>query len=591
MLSDIRKRVRVVMFIVAVAFVAGFLMGEIWRMLATRGTRRGRDTHGYVGQVGKHNITPEEYRNALSYITDKYKGDNQLRDLSNEDYQKIEQQTWKFLVSELTWAKVLKTANIFVTEEEVMELIRNNPPPELHEKPELMTDGKFDHEKYMQVMSAPENREYFYNYFREIIDALPKEKFRIDILSAYRVTGAETEDGLSAANSRWKTTSLYFGPQALKEKVEPSEAEARSWYDAHKEDFRTRQIRQLRYVLFPLAVSREDSTMAKELIDRAYDQLLTGESFNLTVIDYSDMEGDTLPAMTPRAGLDKLTDSILSGLRPGRYSQPFLAGYGWQIVLLDSLKEDSVSFRRIIVRVKMGSEVLAAARDSVRSFLQATVSEKFDTVAARFGLKVQAARPLVGDQRELPGLPIDNTTTLIEWARAAKPGQVFDLPQRGPDGYYVFELAEVRPAGIQEFEKVKQAATWRARQEREKQAWLAMANQAVDAVKVGKTLEQYAQENPAVELQAEEFEGLTDCRRKKGPEFAGALAALSPGEKCGPVVANWGAFIIRCDERTSSGTLDAAGYTEQRTQQVAQYLMREMLTEPEVRDYRNALAY
>jgi parvulin-like peptidyl-prolyl isomerase len=591
MLSDIRKRVRVIMFVVAVAFVAGFLMGEVWRMLATRGTGRTRDTQGYVGQVGKHKITPEEYRNASRYITDKYKDDNQLRDLSNEDYQKIEQQTWKFLVSELTWAKVLEKANIFVTEEEVMELIRNNPPPELREKPELTTDGKFDYEKYMQVMNAPENREYFYNYFRELIDALPKEKFRIDILSAYRVTEPETEDGLRAANGRWKVTSLYFGPRALGEKVEPSEAEARDWYDAHREDFRTKEMRQLRYVLFPLAVSREDSAAAKEIIDRAYAQLLTGETFNLTVIDYSDMEGDTLPALTPRAGLDKLTDSILSGLNPGRYSPPFLAGYGWQIVLLDSLKEDSVSFRRIIVRVKMGNEVLAAARDSVRSFFEATAAEKFDTVAARFGLALQAARPLVGDQKELPGLPVDNQLTLIEWARAANPGQVFDLPQRGPGGYYVFELAEVRPAGVQEFEKIKQAATWRVRQEREKQAWTAMASQALDAVKTGKSFEQYAQENPGAELQTEEFNGLPDCRRKKGPEFAGALAALNPGEKCGPVEADWGAFIIRCDERTSTGTLDAANYADQRTQQVAQYLMQEMLTEPEVRDYRNALAY
>jgi hypothetical protein len=591
MLSDMRKRVRVIMLIVAAAFVAGFLMGEVWRMLATRGSQRTRDTRGYVGQVGKHNITPEEYRSAVSYMTDKYKNDNHLRDLSNQDYLTIEQQAWKFLVSELTWAKVLKAANIRVTEDEVVEIIRSNPPPELREKPELMTDGKFDQQKYIQVMNAPENRNYFASYFRELVDALPKEKFRIDVVSAYRVTKPEIDDGLSAANSRWKTASLYFGPRSLKEKVEPSEAEARAWYDAHKDDFRTKEMRQLRYVLFPLTVSREDSAAAKEVIDRAYDQLLQGESFNLTVIDYSDLEGDTVPAMTPRAGLDKLTDSILSGLKPGKYSPPFLAGYGWQIVLLDSLDKDSVSFRRVIVRVKLGTEQLAAARDSVRSFFEATAHEKFDTVAARYGLTVQAARPLFGDQKELPGLPIENPTALIEWARAAKPGQVFDLPQRGPNGYYVFELAEVKPVGVQDFEKVKQAATWRARQEREKQAWLAVAGQALDAVKAGKSFEQYAQENPGVELQTEEFNGLADCRRKKGPEFAGALAALNPGEKCGPVEADWGAFIIRCDERTSTGTLDAAGYADQRIQQVAGSLMQEMLTEPDVRDYRNALAY
>ena len=161
MLSDMRKRVRIVMFIVAAAFLAGFLMSELWRMIGTRGSQRGRtrDTHGYVGQVGNHNLTPEEYRSAVSYITDKYKTDNRLRDLSNEDYQLVEQQAWKYLISELIWAKVLKAEKVGVTEDEILEIIKSNPPEELRNKPELLTDGKFDPQKYQQILNAPENRE------------------------------------------------------------------------------------------------------------------------------------------------------------------------------------------------------------------------------------------------------------------------------------------------------------------------------------------------------------------------------------------------------------------------------------------------
>ena len=148
-----RKRVRVVMFIVAAAFLAGFLMSELWRMIGARGSRRGRtqDTHGYVAQVGNHNVTNEEYRGVVSYITDKYKSDNKLRDLSNEDYQAVEQQAWEYLTTELTWAKVLKAERIGVSNDEIMEIVKSNPPEELRNKPELMTDGKFDPQKYLQV--------------------------------------------------------------------------------------------------------------------------------------------------------------------------------------------------------------------------------------------------------------------------------------------------------------------------------------------------------------------------------------------------------------------------------------------------------
>ncbi len=591
MLSNMRKRVRVIMFVVAAAFLAGFLMGELWRMIGTRGSRPGRDTHGFVGRVGDHNVTPEEYRGAVSYTTDKYKTDNRLRDLSNEDYQAIEQQAWKFLISELTWAKVLTAAKVGVTQDEVMEIIQSNPPEELRNKPELLTDGKFDQQKYMQVMNAPENRQYFTRYFRQLLEMLPREKFRIDVISAYRVTGPETEDALAAANTRWKTTALYFGPQALKQKFEPTEAEAKAWYEANKDSFRTKETRQLRYVSFPLTVTPQDSADAKEIIDRAYDQLLKGESFNLTTLDYSDLEAETLSAMTPRSGLDKLTDSVVSRLKPGQHSPPFLAAYGWQIVRLDSAKKDSVAYGRILVRVKMGSEMVGTVRDSVRSFIENAATEKFDTLAVRFGLTIRTARPLVGDQKDLPGLDVENAGQIVEWAKSAKAGQVYDLPQRGTQGYHVFELGEVKPAGVAEFEKVKQAATFRLRREKEKPAWTEAARQALDAIKAGKSFEQYAQENPGVELQVDSFNGIEDCRRKKGPEFAGAVAALNVGEKCGVVETNWGAFIIRCDDRAPTATLDPAGYADERRAGVAQQVMTEMLKQPEVRDYRDALAY
>ncbi|MCX6840996.1 MAG: peptidylprolyl isomerase [candidate division WOR-3 bacterium] len=595
MLSDMRKRVRVVMFIVAAAFIAGFLMSEIWRMLATRGSRgRTQDTHGYVGQVGKHNITPEEYQAARSYTTDKYKSDNRLRDLSSEDYQAVEQQAWQFLLSEITWAKVLKAENIRVTQDEVMEIIKSNPPEDIRNKPELMTDGKFDEQKYLKIINAPENRAYFSKYYRDLLDMLPKEKFRMDVLNTYRVTNRETEDALAAANTKWKVTALFFGPRPGKGKppAEPSDSEVRAWYDAHKENFRAKETRQVRYVFFPLGVTSDDSAAAKQTIDRAYDQLLKGETFNLTMLDYSDLEGETLSIMIPRSQLDKPTDSVVGRLKPGTFSPPFLAAYGWQIALLDSANKDSVAFRRILVRVTMGTEAVATARDSVRSFLDKAAAMTFDSAAARFSLPVTLARPMATNVDDYYNyLNIESPSQLVEWAKKAKVGQVLDKPQLGAKGYYVFALVEAKPAGIQEFDKAKTPAIWQLQQDKQKRIWLAKAEEALAAVKAGKSLEQYAEGDSDAELQSEEFDGLLDCRRKKGPEFAGTVAVLNPGEEYGVVEANWGAFIVRCDERTTTSTLDPAAYAQQRRQQIAQDLMQEMLKQPEIKDYRDALAY
>lgn len=595
MLSTLRKRVRIIMIVVAATFILGFLGSELWNLIARQGGAKGQaqDTRGLVGEIGDHEVKPEEYRAALTYITDKYKTENRLRDLTNEDYANIEQQTWRFLVTELTWNKVLTDARISITQDEVLQIMQANPPEELRSNPDLQKDGKFDQQKYVELMNKPENREYFAKYYQELVEMLPKEKFRIDVVSAWRPTQAEIDEALAGGNTIWKTTSLYIGPAAVADagNVEPSEAEIRAYYDSHQDEYKTKEVRQVSYALFPVTIGPQDSADAKELIDKAYAQLQGGETFNLTMLDFSELAPDTVPAKFPRERLDPATDSAVKALKVGTYSAPFLTTYGWQIVALDSAGTDSVALRRIVVRVKQGGDALGAVRDSVRAFIDATAETPFETLAQRYNIPVLRTRPMVGGEANLAGINIDSPSQVEMWARKAKAGAVLGTPQRGPYGYYVFSLAEITPAGVQEFEKVKPAAGWRVRQEKEKALWLAKAEAAVEQIRAGKTFEQFAAENSGIEVQAEEFAGLLDARRRKGAEFAGALLVLGPGERVGPVTTDWGAFVIRCDERTQSQMLTAETYAQQRQQGLAQQLLEEFLKTPEIKDYRDGSQY
>lgn len=583
------------MIIVAVAFILGFLGSELWSLIARQGGESGQaqDNRGLIGEIGDHEVTPEEYRAALSYITDKYKTENRLRDLTNEDYANIEQQTWRFLVTELTWNKALKDARITITQDEVLQIMQANPPEELRSNPDLQKDGQFDQQKYVELMNKPENREYFAKYYQELVEMLPKEKFRIDVVSAWRPTQSEIDEALSNGNAAWKTTSLYIGPAAVADagNVEPSEAEIKAWYDSHQEEYKVKETRQVSYVLFPVTIGLEDSSDAKELIDKAYAQLQGGETFNLTMLDYSELAPDTIAVKFPRERLDPATDTAVKALKVGAYSAPFLTSYGWQIVALDSVGADSVALRRIVVRVKQGGEVLGAVRDSVRSFIDATAETPFETLAMRYNIPVLRARPMVGGEANLAGINIDSPSQVEMWARKAKAGSVLGTPQRGPFGYYVFSLTAITPAGVQEFDKVKPAAGWRVRQEKEKTLWLAKAEAAVEQIRAGKTFEQFAAENAGIEIQVEEFAGLLDARRRKGAEFAGALLGLGPGERVGPVTTDWGAFVIRCDERGENPVLTAEGYAQQRQQELAQQMLEEFLKTPEIKDYRDGSQY
>ena len=166
-----------------------------------------------------------------------------------------------------------------------------------------------------------------------------------------------------------------------------------------------------------------------------------------------------------------------------------------------------------------------------------------------------------------------------------------DSPVAGPRGYYVFQLTEVVPRGYQEFEQVKSAVGWKIRQAREKEAWMGAARSALEQLRTGVSLEDYAAAHPQVEIAIEEFNGVTDARRRKGAEFAGAIRALETGETTGAVESAWGAFIIRCDLREETGALKLEEFVQERQQEVAQNVLSELLREPEIEDYRDPFSY
>lgn len=581
------------MIIVAVTFVAGFLLGELWTVLRSRGSGSNPRERGVVAQVGEHKVTDEEMRGAIAYNTEKYKQENNLRDLATQDYEAIENRTWQWLVSELTWDQLLKKTGVKVTQEEIIEIMRANPPEELRQNPGLLDSaGNFDQQRYLEAMNNEQNQPYFTRYFRELAEMLPKEKLRIDMASSFRVTPGEIAYARRTDGERLSVTSLYFGPRLLPEEPEvPSDEDAKKYFDANRDEFKPQAMRQLFYVSFPLQLTAADSAEAAQTIERARVQLEGGESFNLTMLDFSDLAPETISSYIPRTRLDPKTDSVVRTLSPGRHSTPFLAPYGWQIVALDSVGADSVAVRRILVRIKMSAETVGNARDEVSSFLDLVGEAGFDSLAAAKGLRVTRHRPMYGDNFEVTGLSLVNPGAVSDWLRKAKLGEVMPDPARGSAGYYVFKLAEYRPAVPPEFEEVKHQVTWRVKQQREKQVWIDRAREVLVEIRAGRRLEEFGGEETKVELASETFEGITDCRRRKGPEFAGTVLALEPGQVSGVVETNWGTFIIRVDSREPIEWFDAAGVVQERQQQLSQQIMRGLLETPTVKDYRDPLSY
>ncbi|MEO0099290.1 MAG: SurA N-terminal domain-containing protein, partial [candidate division WOR-3 bacterium] len=209
MISKLRKRVKVIMFIVAFAFVGGFLLSEVWQLLRAGRFSRSPLQKGILGYVGKKPVTFTEYQNAYNYLLYRTLREKNAKDISEEERLALENQTWQYLVQEKNWEEVLKKAGITVTGQEIYEIMKANPPQELLERPELRDSaGNFDYQKYLALLQSRENQEYFTLYARELFEVLPKEKFRIDVKSSFRVTSGEVEERASLDNKKVRVSYI-----------------------------------------------------------------------------------------------------------------------------------------------------------------------------------------------------------------------------------------------------------------------------------------------------------------------------------------------------------------------------------------------
>jgi parvulin-like peptidyl-prolyl isomerase len=582
-ITSMRRLSKSIFLIVAVVFIGGFLMNELWQILGKQTGKKMLDK-GVVGKVGNKVIKLQEYQNAVQYFTVKYQTENKVRDISPQDQENINQQTWQYLTQEKTWSDILKKGRIKITDAEIIEIMKANPPENLRTQLELMTNGQFDPEKYQNYLFAEENRLYLTLYARDLADALPKEKFRLDVINSYRVTNGELNDAQDKENTAVKLTYLYFGPRTLKDRYTPPDAELKAYYDKHKDKYLQKTRYRASYVFFAQTITQRDSEDAQRQIEDASAMTKTDE-FGTLIRDFSDSPSDSAPAWIKIKDLDSITRKTINSLKNDSVTGPFMTYTGWQIIKINQKTKDSLQIQKITKAIKLTRETESAMTDSVGNFISKAQSANFDTVAQEYGLFPREMPPMTKDRISFPALY--NSNQMKDFILSAKPQKISEA-LKGRNGYYVFQFLGVEPQKMQPFDQAKTSIEFELRREKEKDLLKNYAETYIDRIRNHVPLESIVRIDTLIEIHTEEFASFTECRNRKGSEFAGAAYALNPGETYGVLATDMGSFVIRCDLKTQNATFNPATYQEQRKNEIGNQIFQSAVKQPEITDYRDA---
>lgn len=563
MMQTLRKKTRLVLFI-ALAGFAGLIFFQ-WGLDIT-GIRNRPETD--IAKIGNQTVSYQDYRRFAA-----------LKETENKNVTPDE--IWRMLIDEIVWRELIRKERIGTNDEEIWQIIRSNPPPEIYES-EFMQDenGDFDWNKYYQLIQSPQSLQWLYQYELQLRENLPKEKLRSLIATMAWVSPFEDSIALAGMSNRYKISFLSLQINNMRGIVQVSDEEVKDYYNAHQEDFATPEYKILKYVFYERKPSSYDTIEARQRLEDFLAMVEEGEDFTElarevsddTTIDY-EFENENLMKPYMR--------TVYEGLKSGEVSGIVRGARGFEVMK----KVGRGSMEVVKANVQVSRTTIGEITDNIASFMETAEDIGFDSAAADFGLNILKTYPL--DPEEL-NFPVRNLAGLAEFLEDVKHGEL-SSPFSSLGGYYVFALDSVIPASSPSLEEASPRVRATVARQLYDKAMAEYLNGVHAQLVSGVAMEAIVQRDTLVMFNADSSgQTLFALRSTYGDKFVGTLASLAQGEISAPVTEQYIGYIIRCD-RKEEVPIDSTllGMLQWKRQMILQQVSQELFNPEEIVDYRD----
>ncbi len=396
MLSKLREQTRFWIWIVGGAFVLTIVFA--WGM-----DYSGSNSNPVMGKVDGRKIMIQEYQAALQESYQAQRQQLGIQELDDAFIEYVQEQTWQDMVNQILVAQELRKMGLSATEDEIIFVLRNNPPPVMRQIPEFQTDGIFDYQKYESAMLYPEFADFWISMEQQLLGWLPQEKLGHLVMSTALVTTSEAEESYRYRNEKAAAQFVRIDPGTRPDTtLTVTAADIQDYYDQHPEEFTEPAKVDMNYVLlFKTASPRDQAEMEQEM---AYVQssLQQGSEFDALARMYSDDtsagDGGYLGWVSPGDMVASFNDAAFL-LAEGEVSQPVLSQFGWHIIQCDSIRDAGTEEeQRALRHILFKEEASTTTLDSIEALLDelrlVAEEEDFTTAAQRFGLTVMTTGPV-----------------------------------------------------------------------------------------------------------------------------------------------------------------------------------------------------
>jgi peptidyl-prolyl cis-trans isomerase D len=544
MMQAFRNAAKPIMVVVAITFFA-------WLVLDLSGITGGTGllTNTSVGKVNGQGIDARTYQTIVQQSIDA-RQQQTPGTLGLEDYQQVRDQVWDQIVQNRVLDTEYRRRGITVSEDEIVQAIRNSPLAEFQNVPEFQTDSQFDLGKYQRWLTSSVAQQYLPSLEAQYRGELQRAKLLRVVTADVYLSDAALWEQYRDENETVKVALTAIIPRnAIPDSaVKLSDAEAAAYYKAHPDDFKRERTAYLSYVALPRLTTAADTAATLARADSARNEILGGAPFAEVALRES---ADSATAAKggelgewARGSMDPAFDSAAFALPLKTVSKPVRSQFGFHLIEITSRKGKQAKGRHILFPIEVtGShrDQLDAQADSLETLgAERNDPAALDTVARALKLSIGKSNPVQqGTKVQLGRFVVPDAAV---WAFGAKSGATSPVIET-TFAYYIFRLDSLHPAGVPTLAEIRPSVEQAAREAKKWDLARKMAKDFLKRVEEGSTMAQAA---TAMKLAHREFGPFSRVNPPlTSPLVVGTAFGLDAGQRSGVLDTKDGIYVIQ----------------------------------------------
>jgi peptidyl-prolyl cis-trans isomerase D len=493
--------------------------------------------------------------------------------------------------------------------------------------PGLQENGAFiGEQRYVQLLRMQRPPISPADFEKGIRQSLMLDKLRTAVTGWMTVNDAEIADEYRRRNEKVKLEIVAFTPETFREGLQATDPELATYYEGHKEEYRTGEQRKIRFLLVDTQKVRDQVNVSPQDVEQYYnanlDQFSTpeqvrashillktegkneetvrkeaeavlakvraGEDFAELAMKYSEDEGTIVKGgdldFFPRGRMVSEFDQVAFSMQPGIVSDLVRTQFGFHIIKVTDRRapaQQTLDQVRSQITEQLKWDRAQTQVLQIASRLAAEIEQPsdLDRVAKANGLTVQET-DFVGRGTPIAGL--GSAPELIEQVLRLKEGQV-SAPVRVPQGQAIAAVVGTREPRVPPLDEVKERVREAVIRQKAVEAARAKARDVVASLKGAADFEAAAK---AVGLEVQRTpDFVTRGAALPGvgvsPQVEAAAFAMKPGEVTDPIATDTAVVVAKVTERqepnpadleSSRATLREELLNEQRTRFFTSYM-------------------